>query len=335
MSSITSKYEYIAKVAECHSITKAAKELYISQPSLTRYIATLESELNVKLFDRTKNPIQLTYAGERYLSECRRMKQLEKSLRKELQDLAANEYGKLFLGAKYTASTLWLPEIIPLFNQIYPGVEINILSRSDSCFLNELLNGTIDLAFNTLPIDSSELEYKSLSSVPIVIYIPAQHPILKGRNLADNYLENPLIVSPEELCYQNFVALKSSSGLTKVVSRLMEINNIIPSKIIYAPNIVSCYRLCAAGLGIFLSTPYVTRYTQPGKVPVIATLADQTICVNNVISFCKGRSLTTSEQRFIDISISQIKDNPNMLPLTSEQWDQLKGGGCDSVYVPF
>lgn len=335
MSSITSKYEYIAKVAECHNITKAAKELYISQPSLTRYIASLESELNVKLFDRTTNPVQLTYAGERYLSECRRIMQMEKSLRKELQSLSVNEYGHLFLGATYTASALWLPEILPLFNKTYPGVEINILSRSDSCFTNELLNGTIDLAFNTLPLDSSELEYEFLSSAPIVIYIPAEHSILKGRNVTYNNLEDPIIISPEELRHQNFIALKTSSGLTKVVLRLMEIYNIVPSKVIYAPNIVSCYRLCAAGLGIFISTPYATRYTQPGKVPIIAKFEDQNISITNVISFCKGRSLTTPEQFFIDISISQLKDNPNLLPLTAEQWEQLKNTRCDSTYVPF
>ena len=55
---------YIVKVAECQNITKAAKELFISQPSLSQFLSKTEEELGVKLFDRSTNPLTLTYSGK-------------------------------------------------------------------------------------------------------------------------------------------------------------------------------------------------------------------------------------------------------------------------------
>lgn len=63
MSSSYSKLQYIIAIADKKSISQAARDLYISQPALTKYISTLEDELGVQLFDRTSTPIQLTYAG--------------------------------------------------------------------------------------------------------------------------------------------------------------------------------------------------------------------------------------------------------------------------------
>ena len=68
-----SKYQYVAKVAELQSISKAAAKLFISQPALTRIILNIETELGTTLFNRSVLPIQLTYAGKRYLEEARRI----------------------------------------------------------------------------------------------------------------------------------------------------------------------------------------------------------------------------------------------------------------------
>ena len=63
---------YIIKVAECRNITKAARELYISQPSLSQLISKAEEELGIRIFDRNTNPVTLIYAGKRYIEEEKR-----------------------------------------------------------------------------------------------------------------------------------------------------------------------------------------------------------------------------------------------------------------------
>lgn len=71
-----SKFEYVLAIAKEKNMTQAAKKLYISQPALTVTINKLEERLGVKLFDRTSNPIQLTYAGERYITRCKKLSPL-------------------------------------------------------------------------------------------------------------------------------------------------------------------------------------------------------------------------------------------------------------------
>lgn len=332
---IYSKYKYIAKVAECRNITRAAQELFISQPSLTRIIATLEKELGVKLFDRSVVPLKLTYAGERYLSECQRILLMDQHLRKEMQEISKNVYGNLSLGCAYSASALWIPHILPLFNKKYPGINIDIVDRTNSGFINELSKGIITLAFCALPLDNQDLNYEYLSSAHIVVYIPQNHPILRGRDLTDNSIENPLVINPEELKAQTFIALNSYAGISKVTSHLMDILNLRPSQVIYMPNTASAYRLAAAGMGILFSTPYATRYTIPGMVPIIATLEDYSISVHNVIAYYSGHTLSAPERDFIDISKKQIQNNPNLLPVNAVQWKKLKESEPETWIFPF
>lgn len=65
--------QYIKTVAELRNVTRAADALHISQPALSRYIRSVEEELDIQLFDRSTSPLSLTYAGERYLESARRI----------------------------------------------------------------------------------------------------------------------------------------------------------------------------------------------------------------------------------------------------------------------
>ncbi|MGL5314367.1 MAG: LysR family transcriptional regulator, partial [Peptostreptococcaceae bacterium] len=67
------KLNYIITISELQSISKAAAQLFISQPSLSNIVSNLEKELGIKLFNRTTNPISLTYAGERYIETAKKI----------------------------------------------------------------------------------------------------------------------------------------------------------------------------------------------------------------------------------------------------------------------
>lgn len=110
-----SKYQYVAKVAELQSISKAAAKLFISQPALTRIILNIETELGTTLFNRSVLPIQLTYAGKRYLEEARRIWEIDESFRRELQEISELKRGVLNIGINYAAGALWLPLICQNF----------------------------------------------------------------------------------------------------------------------------------------------------------------------------------------------------------------------------
>ena len=328
---IYSKYQFIATVAELHSITKAAQKLYISQPALTRIILSVENELGTPLFNRSVLPIQLTYAGERYLQEAKRILSIDDSLRKELQEISELKRGSLTIGTNYAASALWLPHILPVFHREYPGISINLVQQSSLLFETDLIKETIDLAFTTQSAPSSNLKYEYLSSARILAFIPNNHHILREMNLSNNSIDNILTISPETLDGLDFVLLHPTDGLGYTVSKLMEESNIRPAHVIYAPDIVSCYRLAASGMGVAFATPYATRYTLPGFVPIIAEVSTRSTYEHNAIAFSKKKKLSSIEKRFIAIARAKITDAPLLQPLSSSQWAKLKEGSLNSV----
>ena len=208
---IYEKYHYIEKVASLRSISKAAQELYISQPALTRIISSVEKELGIMLFNRSVLPLQLTYAGERFLEEARRILDLDAALRKELQEISEAKRGHLSIGANYAANALWLPHILPVFRREYPGISISIFQQSSPLFEKELLKGDIDLAFTTQSAPSKSLSYVYLSSA-LLLYLSQTPALFCGGRYFPQQSGLPLTVSPEELNHQDFVLCTPATG---------------------------------------------------------------------------------------------------------------------------
>lgn len=322
---IYDKYEYIAKVAEKRSISKAAQELFITQPALTRLIANLEAELGVALFNRSVLPIQLTYAGERYLQEAKKVLSIDTALKVEFQEMQKVKRGSIAIGTSYAASTIWLPHILPQFHKEYPGITVNLIEKNSLTFEQDLVKGSINLAFTSEEGLSPNLEYDHLSSVRILMFIPEGHPILIDKTTINNCIDNILSISPEELNEYQFILLDHKDGFGFAVEQMLKQLNIQPSNVIYTPNIVSCYRLAASGMGITFATPYATRYTIPGHVPIIAELSGGPFYDQNVIAYAKNKPLSSIEKSFIYLAKDTINNLPLLRPLNSSQWNKLKG----------
>ena len=107
--------KYIQTIAECHSISKAAQKLYVSQPSLSRLVKKIEEELGVSLFDRDTTPLGLTAAGEKYLDYIERFQQLDKEMQLEFAAMGAGMTSRLAITTLSLLGIYVLPKIIPNF----------------------------------------------------------------------------------------------------------------------------------------------------------------------------------------------------------------------------
>ena len=112
---------YFVAVAECRSITKAAQQLYISQPSLSRSIAAAEEEAGVLLLDRTSRPISLTYAGQRCYETAKQILALSTDLSNQFRDISDCRIGRIILGASAQRSAHTLPAVLPRFWESTPA----------------------------------------------------------------------------------------------------------------------------------------------------------------------------------------------------------------------
>ena len=118
------KYAY--QVYKRGSFTKAAKDLYISQPSLSAAIARLENELGFQIFDRSKCPCSLTAEGRIYIESLEEIIESENHMRKRIKDLSDIDHGSISVGGSSFASYLILSEICNEFHKRYPKINVTV-----------------------------------------------------------------------------------------------------------------------------------------------------------------------------------------------------------------
>ncbi|MEG0803810.1 MAG: LysR family transcriptional regulator, partial [Pygmaiobacter sp.] len=137
--------KYIKTIADCHSFSKAAQQLYVSQPSLSRFVKKVEEELNIELFDRETIPITLTSAGKKYLDYVEQFQQLESQMRVDFAAMNTGMISQLSIATLPFLGTYVLPKIVPNFANLYPSVDLQIEETNSRELLQRVEDGQADL----------------------------------------------------------------------------------------------------------------------------------------------------------------------------------------------
>ena len=133
-------------VAENLSFSKAAEELFISQPAVTNHIKELESRLNVSLFERKGNKIYLTKAGKLAYDHLKTIRQLYRELEFDLERLNNSFKGTLRIGSSSTISQYLIPKVIAAFYKRYPEIKLYLLNGNSFEMEQKLLENEVDIA---------------------------------------------------------------------------------------------------------------------------------------------------------------------------------------------
>ena len=137
--------EYFVSVAETLSFTRTAEKFFISQTAVTQQIKTLEGNIDVKLFKRTKRHVELTPAGSVFLSEAKAILNRTQDAIVKAQRAATGFTGNLNLGIVEGYDNPDLPEILRSFKAGYPNVSLSIVERDTSSLYSQLLDNTLDV----------------------------------------------------------------------------------------------------------------------------------------------------------------------------------------------
>jgi LysR family hca operon transcriptional activator len=169
---------YFIAVAEEGSLTVAAeKRLFTAQPSLSRQIRDLESEVGVPLLIRGPRGVELTDAGRVFLDHAR-IALLQIEAAGEAARRAAQPPKSSFAIGFLTGYEMeWLPPIISILREDLPNVEIVVRSEQSPDLANGLMRGKIDVAFLRREQGTPGLEYKLLRREPLIVLMPADHPL--------------------------------------------------------------------------------------------------------------------------------------------------------------
>jgi DNA-binding transcriptional LysR family regulator len=143
---------YFVAVAETRHFTRAAERVHVAQPSLSQQIKALEKELGAELFSRARGNVALTDAGEALLPLARRIIADAETARHEVQELVQLRRGRVRIGATPSVCTGLLPEVLRLFHDLHPGIELLIEESGSHDLVRELARGGLDLALVVLPL---------------------------------------------------------------------------------------------------------------------------------------------------------------------------------------
>ena len=148
----TPRFDYFIALARERSFTKAAKQLHITQQTLSNYVAQLEKEIGSTLFVRDI-PLKLTYAGEIYLRYALAIQNQMENMQHELDDVSQKERGLLKIGIAFSRGPILMPKVIAAFQKEHPFVQVKLVETSNEEQRIKLLNHEIDLVITNFTED--------------------------------------------------------------------------------------------------------------------------------------------------------------------------------------
>ncbi len=175
--------EYLLAVANCGSFSQAAEHCFVTQPSLSMQIKSLEEELGVVLLDRSKKPVIPTEAGEAVLAQTRETLRAYHSIRECVAELKGEMSGKLRLGVIPTIAPYLLHKFIPSFVRDYPKVELEINEMVTHDIVEALRRDRIDAALVASGTCGEGIIEQELFSDRFFAYVSPANPLYERSNI--------------------------------------------------------------------------------------------------------------------------------------------------------
>ena len=181
-------------VAHNLSFTKASNELFITQPAISKHIKELESEYEVKLFNRIGNKISLTTAAEILLVYTDRIVSLHNEIKFELSQLNGNPEGVLRIGASSTISQYVIPAVLAKFNKRFPEIKLSLINGNTETIEKRLLKNEIEIGIVEGKPSNSDIRYSPFLNDELLVFTSAQNTILPNSVANDEFLRLPLVL---------------------------------------------------------------------------------------------------------------------------------------------
>ncbi|MEL7649995.1 MAG: LysR family transcriptional regulator [Sedimentibacter sp.] len=241
-------YNYFLEIEKQRNITKASAVLFVTQPSLSKYLNKLEKELGVTLFDRSVSPLKLTRAGALYLDYVNKHIQLDSYFKSELEKFK-DPYQKINIGIATWRGATVIPHIYGYFINKYPSYSIEFKEGPGSYTQQLLENNKVDFCLMNVANDTINinLSYVTLDNEELRIAISKNHPYVK--QLLEND-SNETEIDLKKLENETFIMLQDNQNLAKKSYELLDYLNVKPKKIIKTNNLNTALNIAATTQGV-------------------------------------------------------------------------------------
>ncbi|MCL1792607.1 MAG: LysR family transcriptional regulator [Oscillospiraceae bacterium] len=252
-------YKIFCKIVECSSISKAANQLYISQPAVSLAVKQLEISLNAKLFFRTQKGVKLTTEGATLYSYVKQGCTLISVGEEKLKELGELQAGEVNVGASEMTLRFFLLPLIEKFHKDFPSVKIKITNAPTPETLQHLKEGLIDFGVVSGPAntDSPGIDFKSVKSVKEIL--------VAGKNFGE--LKEKQKVPAADLRKYPFIMLEKGTSTRSYIEKYLKENGaeINPEIELAANDLVVEFIKRGMGLG-FILEEFVRRELENGEL---------------------------------------------------------------------
>ena len=193
-------------VANRLSFTKAAKELFITQPAISKHIQELEEQYKIKFFERNGSKISLTNAGELLLKHTKNIFEVYREIDFDMSALINRQRGLLRLGASTTISQYIIPPLLARFHQKLQEIKVNLLNGNTEQIEKALLNKEIEIGIVEGQSKNQSIKYTEFLKDELVLVCNSKNPLISKEQ-----------VNQEDLKSMRFVMREQGSGTLEVI----------------------------------------------------------------------------------------------------------------------
>ena len=246
--------KYIRAVYECDSITRAAQEMFVSQPYLSQIIKRFEQDTGVLLFDRSSHPIKITPAGMCFVQWSKSIEISEQNILKKAKLLANGTENVLTIISSRLRNIFVLPSVIKQLHVFAPDYRV-ILKTATSVDrrVSILMEREADVLLDMRPhAVSSDLVSKEIGCETPLLAVPSSHPLV-----SKNRCHQP--VKLDQFSGHNFVSCRSEMLYYDILVNLCVSNGFSPKIVMEVPDIPSCCAAVAQGIGVSIVPDIVSK----------------------------------------------------------------------------
>lgn len=303
--------EYVYEIYKEGSFSKAAKKLYVSQPSLSATVKRIEKKVGYPIFDRSKKPLELTECGERYIKTVEQIMSAKTEFANFLNDWGDLKLGKLAIGGGSLFLAYALPSLIKEFGRKFPGIQVELVEESTGRLEEFLQNGRLDFVLDNNSMDEELFDRLALKEEHLLLAVPKsfavndrlesyQIPadtIRKGTYLDESVKAVPLKEFEEE----PFILLKQENDTRERAMMICKENRFSPNIVFELDQQMTSYNITTSGMGIsFISDTLIARMPANPNV-VYYKLKGKNTKRNIYFYWKRGRYVSRPMEEFLRI----------------------------------
>lgn len=282
-------------VARHNSFTRAAEELFLTQPTVSMQVKQLTKAVGMPLFDQVGKRLYLTQAGEELVKTCREVFEKLDQFEMTIADLKGLKQGRLRL-AVITTAKYFVPRLLGPFCKRYPGIDVSLQVTNHEHILNRLSENLDDLYVMSQLPESIEVTYKRILDNPLVVLAPANHPLAQEKDI-------PI----ERIAAEPFIMREPGSGTRKAVQTLFDEHKLSLKVQLDLGSNEAIKQAIAGGLGISILSLHTIALEGPSSQLTVLDAQHFPIERYWYAIYPNGKQLSIVARTFLDYLLTEGK----------------------------